>query len=95
MNSTDTNILLHDKTTVHTSKLTSNYLNRNNIKLTTFHGGSSDFNQIENIFVSLKRKLSQENISLVKYLKKNIRKFWSKVQKPYQTKLVYSIPNRL
>ena len=95
MNSTDTNILLHDKATVHTSKLTSNYLNRNNVNTITLPGCSPDLNPIENIFADLKRKLSKENISSVKDLEKQIRNFWSKLQKPYLTKLVNSMPNRL
>ena len=95
MNSTDTNILLHDKATVHTSKLTSNYLHRNNINNITLPGCSPDLNPIENIFADLKRKLSKENISSVKDLEKHIRNFWLKLQKPYLTKLVNSMPNRL
>ena len=95
MNSTDTNILLHGKATVHTSKLTSNYLNRNNIYIITLPECSPDLNPIENIFADLKRKLSKENISSVKDLEKHIRNFWLKLQKPYLTKLVNSMPNRL
>ena len=95
MNSTDTNIFLHDKATVHTSKLTSNYLNRNNIKTITLPGCSPDLNPIENVFSDLKRQLARENISSVKGLEKRIRNFWSKLQKPYLTKLVNSMPNRL
>ena len=95
MNSTDTNIFLHDKATVHTSKLTSNYLNRNNIKTITLPGCSPDLNPIENVFSDLKRKLARENISSVKGLEKRIRNFWSKLQKSYLTKLVNSMPNRL
>ena len=95
MKKTNTNILLHDKATVHTSKLTSNYLNRNNIKTITLPGCSPDLNPIENIFSDLKKQLARENISSVKGLEKRIRNFWSKLQKPYLTKLVNSIPNRL
>ena len=95
MNSTDTNILLHDKATVHTSKLTLNYLNRNNINIITLPRCSPDLNPIENIFADLKRKLSQENISTVKDFEKKIRHFWSKLQKLYLTQLVNSMPDRL
>ena len=95
MKKTNTKILLHDKATVHTSKLTSNYLNRNNIKTITLPGCSPDLNPIENVFSDLKRKLARENISSVKGLEKRIRNFWSKLQKSYLTKLVNSMPNRL
>ena len=91
MNSTDTNIFLHDKT----SKLTSNYLHRNKINNITLPGCSPDLNPIENVFADLKRKLSKENISSVKDLEKEIRNFWPKLQKPYLAKLVNSMPNRL
>ena len=80
---------------MHTSKLTSKYLNRNNINTITLPRCSPDLNPIENIFADLKRKLSKENISSVKDLEKQIRNFWSKLQKPYLTKLVNSMPNRL
>ena len=63
MKKTNTNILLHDKATVHTSQLTSNYLNRNNIKTITLPGCSPDLNPIENVFSDLKRQLARENIS--------------------------------
>ena len=55
---------------------------------------SPDLNPIENIFADLKRKLSKENISSVKDLEKQIRNFWSKLQKPYLTKLVNTMSKR-
>ena len=76
-------------------QVTSNYLNRNNVNTITLPWCSPDLNPIENIFADLKRKLSKENISSVKDLEKQIRNFWSKLQKPYLTKLVNSMPNRL
>ena len=71
MNSTDTNILLHDKATVHTSKLTSNYLNRNNIYIITLPGCSPDLNPIENIFADLKRLFSKKMYHQSKIFKNN------------------------
>ena len=61
MNSTETNIFLHDKATVHTSKLTSNYLHRNNINNITLPGCSPDLNPIENVFCRPKEKIVSRN----------------------------------
>ena len=95
MKKTNTNILLHDKATVHTSKLTTTYLKKNKIDTITLPGCSSDLNPIEHVFADLKRKLGRQNVSSVKCLEKLITKIWSKLEKHYLSKLVDSMPKGL
>ena len=62
----------------HSSKVSNNFLDNNNIELLEWTGNSPDFNSIENLRTNLKNKVLEEQLSSNSKLVKVMKEVWVK-----------------
>ena len=64
--------LLHDRSKVHTSKMTTTFLQREKVKSKVIPGNSPDVMPIENLFSRIKQILDNRLIRTIKQLKREV-----------------------
>ena len=87
--------LLHDYSKVHTSRMTTGFLERENVKSEVIPGNSHDVMPIENLFSRIKHILDNRPTRTLKQLRTEVMKAWRGLSKDYIQKLCNSMPSRV
>ena len=88
-------IFQQDNARCHTAKICMAWL-QDNFQVLDWPGNSPDLNPIENLWVNIKRKISERKPQNLDELKENIKTVWTCDVTPELCKnLVYSMPNRI
>ena len=87
--------LLHDRSKVHTSKMTTTFLQREKVKSKVIPGNSPDVMPIENLFSRIKQILDNRPTRTIKQLKREVMKAWRELSDEYIGKLCNSMPSRV
>ena len=88
------NIFMQDGAPCHRSKLVTNFLKK--VKVLDWPGNSPDLNPIENLWMVMKDKVTEKQLSSLPDLCWAIKEVWVKeISKEYCANLVNSMPQRL
>ena len=87
--------LLHDGSKVHTSRMTTTFLQRKKVKSKVIPGNSPDVMPIENLFSRIKQILDNRPTRTIKQLKREVMKAWKELSDEYIGKLCNSMPSRV
>ena len=90
-------IFMQDNTSVHTSRVTTAWLKKKNIKVLPWPANSPDINPIENVWSLFVRKVyeGQTQYHNVQDLIRAIKKAWYEIPQEVIQKLIKSVPGRL
>lgn len=78
----------------HTSKLVTEWLNKNKVKVLEWVAQSPDLNPIEHLWAILKIKVREQNPTNLSDLKRIITEEWNKINPKHFQNLVESMPKR-
>ena len=89
-------IFMHDGAPCHRSRVVKKFLGDKNIQLLEWFGNSPDLNQIENLWMLLKNKVSEKQPTNAKSLVTAIKEIRTKeISAEYCKKLIDSTPQRI
>jgi transposase len=97
MNIRGTSKFQQDNAPCHTSKAVKAWFQQQGFDLLEgWPGSSPDLNPIENVWVTMKRKVSQHNPSSLEHLKAIITEVWVReITEEYCKRLIHSMPDRI
>ena len=87
--------LLHDRSRVHTSKMTTMFLQKEKVKSEVIPGNSPDVMPIENLFGRIKQILNSRPTRTITQLKREVMKAWREMSDDYLWELCNSMPSRV
>ena len=87
--------LLHDRSRVHTSKHSQNFLKENGVKSLLLPPSSPDLNPIENLYGYLKQLLQQRPTATLQQLRAEVRKAWRNLSVEHLHHLSSSMTRRM
>ena len=90
-------LFMDDNAPVHRSQATKDYINANRVPTLDWPAQSPDLNPIENVWLTIKRKLQHrtEMINSVNELYDNIFDIWTSLTLEYIQSLYTSVPDRI
>lgn len=93
----DTEYLLQDGAPCHSAKSTQDWLASHDVQVIgPWPGSSADLNPIENLWVTMKRKVAERNSTSFASLKEAIKEVWTReIPKEECRKLARSMPDRI
>ena len=87
--------LLHDRSRVHTSKLSQRFLKEERVRSILLPARSPDLNPIENLFGYLKQLLQQRPTRTLQQLRNEVRSAWRNLPDDLLHQLASSMPRRM
>ena len=88
-------VFQQDNASVHVSKLSTEFFEKNNIETLKWPAQSPDLNPIENLWAIIKHELRLRNFSDLASLKEEIKRIWENFDKKVRRNLVESMKKRL
>ena len=86
--------LMHDNARPHTARLTTNYLQANNVQVIPWPAMTPDMNPIEHVWAELKRRLSFVTLNDRQQLRAFLQREWAALAPRYLNKLIRSMVRR-